>query len=446
MDFHFLPGYGALEKFTGEARKKGGVVFEPWPLFLAGVSLMFMSFVFFRYTIAQAVSIAIFLSPLWLPFLVSGAAWFLWITLIRSQFIANQNHILLEIIPPRTIAKTPLAMETVFAGMHHAPGEGNWYKKYIVGAVRPWWSLEIVSLEGRVHFYVWTRAAFRRLIEAQIYAQYPGAQVVEAEDYSRSIAWPDDVDIWGCEFAHTKPDPYPIKTYVEYGLDKVAKENEQVDPLANLIEFMGSMRKGEYLWLQMIIRVPKWEKYGGLKNWKDEAKEIVQKIREDTRSKFVDAEGVEQPGFPNPTKQQIDTMAAIERNVAKLPFDVGIRGIYLARKGKFDSINISGLVGIFKQFGSEGWNGFFPTRGLTPFEDYPWEVGTSKRKVGAKVELMDSYRRRQYFHEPYPRPDYMTMSVEELATLYHVPSMAVEAPSLARIQSSTGEAPPNLPT
>jgi hypothetical protein len=39
----------------------------------------------------------------------------------------------------------------------------------------------------------------------------------------------------------------------------------------------------------------------------------------------------------------------------------------------------------------------------------------------------------------------MVMSTEELATIYHVPSLAIETPSLGRVHSATGEAPANLP-
>src|SRR5262249_3671047 len=146
---------------------------------------------------------------------------------------------------------------------------------------------------------------------------------------------------------HSEPDPLPIKTYVEYGLDKVQKEPEQVDPLANLIEFMGSMKKGENLWLQFVIRVHKGEKYhkvnskGDPYTWKDEAKELVDKMRKETRESYVDpTTGKEMPGFPNPTKGQSEKIAAIERNVSKLGFNVGIRGVYLTKPELFDPIII----------------------------------------------------------------------------------------------------------
>ena len=447
-----LPFLDSLEKRIKKLNEKSGFRMAPWPLFSAGLALLVLAFVFMPAIVGLALSIALFLAPLWLPFLLIGGAWELWVTLKRSEFIDAQKYVVLELKPPRGLDKTPLAMEAVLSGMHMTGGEGTWYAKSLQGKMRPWFSLEIASLEGQVHFFIWTRAGFRRNIESQIYAQYPGVQVTEAPDYTRLItAHPDEWSLWGCDFAHTNKDPYPIKTYIEYGLDKVQKEPEQVDPLANLVEFMGSMKKGEYLWLQLIIRAHKGEKYGKLNKegkaftWKDEALEIIDKIRKETRSSYFDpVSGKEMPGFPNPTKGQSEAMAAIERNISKLGFDVGARGVYLAESGKFDPAVIAGMTGIFKQFSSEGWNGFKPKGWMTYFNDYPWEIGGSKLKDEYRKGLVESYRRRQYFYEPV-NEDGMVMSTEELATLYHIPSRAVGAPSLARIQSATSEAPVNLP-
>ncbi len=451
-----LPFFEVLEKRVKGAKDKGGFRVSAWPLFIAGFALLIFAFLLTPTLVELSVQLALFLAPLWLPAIIIAGAWTLWVTLIRGEYIAKQNYILLEIKLPRGHEKTPLAMEAVLSGLHLAPYEGPWYKKYWLGTVRPYWSLEIVSLEGQVHFFIWTRATFRKLIESNIYAQYPGAQVVEVQDYTRTIsASHTEWAIWGCDYLFTNKDPYPIKTYVEYKLDSPQKEPLQIDPLANLIEFMGSAGKGEYLWLQMIIRVHKGEKYGKKMNakgkqftWRDEAKEIVATIRKETSGTYKDpATGEERAGFPNPTKGQAEEMAAIERNTSKLAFDVGIRGIYLAKPEKFDSININGLVGIFKQFSSEGWNGFRPVHWMTEFDDYPWEFGIQKLKDKYITWMVEAYRRRQYYHEPFDTTSSsMVMSTEELATIFHIPSSSVESPSLPRIQSSTSEAPVNLPT
>ncbi|MCR4333931.1 MAG: hypothetical protein NUV60_02900, partial [Patescibacteria group bacterium] len=390
------------------------------------------------------------------PFLLVGGAFSLWIVLRRSEFIAGQKYILLEIKPPRNLVKTPLAMEAFLATLHQTGGESTWYARLIEGKVRAFFSLEVASFEGQVHFFIWTRANFRRLIEGQLYAQYPGAQVVEALDYTRLISGrSDEWSVWGCDFKHTAKDPLPIKTYIEYGLDKVQKEPEQVDPLANLIEFMGSVGKGEYLWLQFVIRAHKGEKYLKTKGegftWKDEAKELVDKIRKDTRSVYIDPiTGKEMPGFPNPTKGESERMAAIERNVSKHGFDVGGRGIYLSRSEKFNPIIITHMITLFKPFSTEGWNGIKASSWLMRFDDYPWEIGVEKMKEKYRQKLVEAFRRRQFFYDPFTYgisvDDAMVMSTEELATVFHIPSRSVETPGLGRIQSAVGEAPPNLPT
>jgi len=349
-------------------------------------------------------------------------------------------------------------MEAFLSTLHLSGGESNWFLVWIKGSVRPFWSLEMASFEGQVHFYIWTRATFRKLIESQMYAQYPGVQLVEVVDYTRTISGePRDWEgIWGCEFKQTAEDPLPIKTYVEYGLDKVQKEPEQVDPLANLIEYMGSIGKGEYLWLQFVIRYHKGEKYhkknkkGKTYTWRDQGLEMIEQIRKSTRDPYKDpVTGKEIPGFPNPTKGQMEKIAAIERNTSKLAFDVGIRGIYFV-KGKFSLVTVLHLIALFKPFNTEGWNGLNSAAWMKRFDDYPWEFGVEKIKRQYRIKMVEAYRRRQFFYEPFwfgiPKDDLIVMSTEELATVFHIPSSTVAAPGLGRIQSATGEAPVNLPT
>ncbi len=466
-----LPFLSKLEKSKEKITEKLGIRFEPWPLFIFGVVILFASFVFMSGNVSLALSLALYLAPVWLSFLLIGGAWRIWIVLKRSEFIAGQKYILLEIKPPRSLVKTPLAMETFLSSIHLTGGEATWYARF-KGGIRPFWSLELASFEGRVHFFIWGRADFRRIIESQMYAQYPGVQMVEVPDYTRLIsATPEEWGIWGCDFKQTAPDPLPIKTYVEYKLDTVEKEPEQVDPLANLVEFMGSIGKGEYLWLQFVIRAHKGEKYGTTPagnssskrnaegepyTWKDEGRELVQSIRAQTvgKVKYRDlftGEMRETEGFPNPTKGQSEKMAAIERNVSKLAFDVGARAIYLAKPEHFNGPTIGHMIALFKPFSTEGWNGINSTSWMKTFDDYPWEIGVEKRKNHFRRQLIEAYRRRQFFYNPFFEGDKngrnaMVMSTEELATIFHIPSRSVESPALERIQSATGEAPPNLPT
>lgn len=454
-----LPFYDNLVRLIDESRDTAGVRPFRWPPFILGILLLFTSFIFFPSQVEFALSLSLFLAPLWLPVLIVGGAFALWMVLIRSEFIASRSYVLLEIKLPRNLVKTPLAMETVFSSMHYIKGESNWFQLFWQGQVRPYWSFELASFGGEIHFFVWTRADFRKLVENAFYAQYPGTQLIEATDYTRVIsAKPEEWSIWGCDYKHTKKeDVYPIKTYVEFGLDKTQKEPEQIDPFAHVIEFMGSIGKNEQFWLQIVIRVHRGEKYnktnkaGQAYTWRDQAEEVVEGIRKraGTKSKFLDpttGKMISTEGFPNPTKGQIETIAAIERNTSKLAFDAGGRAIYIASPGHFNATIITGMINLWRPFTSEGYNGIKGTHFGMEFSDYPWEVGNEKRKDLFRRHIVEAYRRRQYFHEPFQMSNPMVMSTEELATIYHVPSSTVTTPGLRRIQSATGEAPANLPT
>jgi hypothetical protein len=402
-----------------------------------------------------------FFAPLWVPILLTRFTFTQWVRTRRSEFIASQESVLLELRMPRDTKKTPLALEAVFSNLHITSGEGTNYAKYWQGKVRTWFALEIVSIGGRVHFYVWTRAGLRRGVEAAFYAQFPDMEIVEAEDYSMVYdpAAPEN-EMWGDEWIHTKADAYPIKTYVEYQLDKAgAKPEEIVDPLAQMLELLGSIGPKEQLWFQMIIRATKDEKLGHKKTskgeaytWKDQAKDEIETIRALTtrKSSFTDpVTGVtkETEGFPNATKGQSDTIAAIERNIAKQGFDVGMRGLYTAPKEAYQGSMITFMLGtMLKPFSSDAHNGFKPSSKFDArFNDYPWEDPGGHHREHLHHQMVEYYRRRAFFHDPYIG-DWMVMSTEELATIFHVPSAAIETPSLPRLQSSTSGAPSNLPT
>jgi hypothetical protein len=402
-----------------------------------------------------------FFAPVWVPYILTQFTFAQWVRTKRAESIASQKTVLLELRMPRDTKKTPLAMEAILSNLHITSGEGTNYAKYWQGKVRTWFSLEIVSVGGRVSFYLWTREGFRRGVEAAFYAQYPDMEIVEAEDYSLVYDPADHANsMFGDEWIHTKADAFPIKTYIDYGLDKAGAEAEEtIDPLAQLIELFGSIGPKEQLWFQMIIRATKDEKLGHKKTkdgrtytWKDEATDEIEKIREGTSKKgsYVDpVTGAvhETQGFPNPTKGQSDTLAAIERNIAKQGFDVGMRGIYTAPKEAFQGTMITFMLGtMLKPFTSEAYNGFKPASTFDArFNDYPWEDPGGHHREHLHKEIVEYYRRRAFFHDPYVG-QWMVMSTEELATIFHVPSASVSTPSLPRIQSATSGAPANLPT
>ncbi len=386
-----------------------------------------------------------FFSAVWIPIVIFEWAWGMWTRYVRYAWEIKQEKVLLEIKLPAETMKSPLAMELVLLGLYQTGGEGTPIDRYWDGKSRVWFSLEIAAIDGEIHFYIWTFKSQRAVVEANIYAQYPDVEIHQVEDYTEKVFFdPAKYDLAGCRFEATGPDPLPIKTYVDYGLDKDPDEEFKIDPMTPLIEFMGSIKKGHQAWVQIIVRAhtqektPTNEKYPD--KWKDEAKDLIKKIVEE--SAVETAEGEKVPNSVKLTTGQKDRIEAIERSVSKYAFDAGIRILYIAPKDIFDKGNGGGLTGSFKQFNAPHLNGFKPADAMG--FDYKWQDWSGKKLLRRKIEHFAAYCHRGYFHYPFSAK-WTVLNTEELATLYHFPGSAVRTPALKRIPSKRADAPSNLP-
>lgn len=388
--------------------------------------------------------------PIWMPIFIGALFWTLWMRYQKKKFILERGSVLLEIKLPPEVTKSPLAMEIFFTSLYQTGAPKNWIETYLGGSVPPWFSLELVSLEGEIHFFIWSMKKYKNMIEAQLYAQYPNAEIHEVSDYTGRIHHgTKGLSMWGTYFKLSKPDPYPIKTYIDYGLDQDIKEEFKIDPMTSVLEYLGSIGKGEQIWIQILIQahLSRGVKYGHLfktKDWKVEAKQEIEKIREEATPKKV--EGTQFPGFPNPTKGQTATIAALERSMSKFPFDCAIRGFYIWEEEHFNDIAIPGLIGTFRQYSDNDLNGF-QLGWYTDTDGYPWQDFMRIRRNKMERKMLDAYKRRSFFQLPYrnfhAKPFILT--TEELATIFHLPGQVAQTPTLPRVQSKRGEAPSNLP-
>ncbi len=391
-------------------------------------------------------------APVWAPLLLGFLFFKLWMRYIRADFVRSAGSVLLEIKVPKETFKSPLAMEIFFTSLYQT-GSATFSELYWKGKVRPWFSLELVSIDGQVKFFIWLHKKFRNLVEAQLYAQYPTLEINEAEDY---MAWaysdPVNLPMWATYFKFTKESIYPIKTYVDYGLDADPKEEFKIDPMTSVLEYLGSMRKGEQVWIQILIQA---HRKMNLKNdavlfpkddWKEKVRHEIEKIREESIAKRKKVGEVEFPGMPNPTKGQQNTIAALERSVSKFPFETAIRGCYIAKKEAFNPISITGLIGTFRQYSSNDDVNGFKLGWFTDF-DYPWQDFRRIRRTRDEHEMLEAFKLRSFFQPPFKNfhQTPIILNTEELATIFHFPGSAVSTPSFARLASKRVEAPPNLP-
>ncbi len=408
------------------------------------------------------IKVLIIIIPFALPIFLIVIWWTIRLYNLQIKYIQKIDPVLLEIKLPKELFKSPAAMEIFFMAMSQG-GPSTFWDAFFVGEVKPWFSCELVSMEGDVKFFVWTWKKYKNLIETQLYAQFPSLEIFEVEDYAKGLTYSKDKQfLFGFQYKLAKADPYPIKTYVDFGLDKNDKDEYKVDPINTVLEFLGTMKKGENAFMQILIQRHESEGWfdGRLfkkPDWKQAIKDEIKSLRDKT---IIKVEGEDKANFrmPNPTKGEMEVINAIERSAAKQPFDCIIRCIYFAENAHMNGYNINGFKAVLKPFGTSNLNGF-KTGAITSKSDLqddlvaflPWLY---KSLINSEVEedknkIFQAYKQRSFFQVPFRSwgaKGPFVLNTEELATLFHFPSSTVsQTPTLTRVPSKKSEAPSNLP-
>jgi hypothetical protein len=376
---------------------------------------------------------------------------------------------MIEIKLPRDINKSPLAMENVLTALTHVSGIPVWYKRNILGNLPVFNSLEIASIEGTIHFYMRIQRRFRHLVQDNLYAHYPGIEIVEAEDYTKLIHYhhlSKDVESWSANYVLNKKwtptDPHtgkpwpnkekpgenykmpadylPIKTYVDFGLDRDPKEEFKVDPMVPLLEFMGHIGKGEHVWYQVLVQDE--SQFDGKKAAKmyvnehthehfsfsdiaNERKKQIRKIKQVKKGTvaydeyghpiqktvratdgtasnepvtYAEEREVQERRESQLTSEEKEELEQINMKLSKPIMRVVIRMIYVAKKEAFDPSNISNIFLIMKNFnGVAQSRNSFGIQMCDPY-DFPWENWLNQRVPWRKEERFENYVEREAFH------------------------------------------------
>jgi len=390
------------------------------------------------------------------------------VILYRRQIknIMAHEYILLAIDVPKDTVQSPKAVEHIFAllaGAHSSPARRE---KYWFGTVQPWFSLEIASIEGYVQFFIRTPAKFRDLVEASIYAQYPDAEITEVEDYTYLVPvkrFPDpEWDMWSCDFIHVKDQAYPIRTYPEFehGLTQEFK-----DPLSSILENLTLFGPGEHFWIQLMI-VPI-----GQVGWKKASDKLVGKLigaevktKETAIDKVIgapmkalEAVGGEVFGAGEPPKKdtksefptkmlslspgEVDAVKAIQRKSSKIGYQTKLRAVYVAKKQVFKKPRaVNPFIGAVKQFNTVNLNALKPELSKTGISG--GIVLFKKRRLDKRRNvLMQAYRDR----DPTVPMGPGVWNTEELASLWHFPTIDIKTPLVKKTEAKKAEPPMSLP-
>ena len=366
---------------------------------------------------------------------------------------------LLEILIPREIKKPPKAMEQILSETYSLGNKAeNFIEKYWEGEVPYWWSLEIASLGGEIHFYIRTLTKYKNIVESNIYANYKDAEVIETADYIDRLParttdlYKSGLNLFGLELALGRSAHYPVKTYVDF---ETIEEEERLDPIGNLVEVLSKIKKEEQLWLQLLIRPVD----ASNPVWKESGLKLIKELKEKsvTRIKISDEDSVTVGRSPG----EEEIIKKIEQKLAKSQFETIIRYIYFAPRAIFNQqLPYRGVRGAFAQYSTQNMNYFVPnikTRTTAGWIRFPFFF-PKKREEAKKQRLLKNYRERrmpeemkigsiinsQFFYFD-SKSKIAHFSTEELATLFHLPSFPVlTAPFIKRVEAKRMGPPAGL--
>lgn len=400
---------------------------------------------------------------LWMPFVLSVAFFASWMYYIRRLYWRNLEWIILEVKPPKEIDKTPKNMEQIFAGLWGSFGTvGTKYQKYIQGFLQDYFSFEIVGIGGEIHFYLRTLKKYRNLVEAQVYSQYPHAEIKEVEDYITKI--PYDVpsakwDLWGCQFKLAAGNFLPIRTYPDL-LDENKTDEPFLDPLASLMEIMGKLNPGEQIWIQLLFRptVDTWRTdainrtnvLAGKKpptpkenfiqfetrTWGQAILGVLSELITGKAPMELKKENTLPSGVQFLTSGEKDIIKGIEEKAAKKGYESKLQWAYIGRKDAWSMVNVPAVMGIFNQFANLNLNSLIPDGKTITKANYGF---AQMRKAFKQRILLKKLRGRTFWENGF------ILNIEELATVYHFPTIGIKAPMTPFIEVKKGSPPTDLP-
>jgi len=308
----------------------------------------------------------------------------------RGREARSLDFVLLQVALPRENEIKIDAAEQLFASLFTIK-KGGWFS-----FLRPQkhLSFEIVAKHEDIRFYVSLPSELRDLVEKQIHAAYPGAEVVEVPEYN---IFSEKGKVAFASLQLRSASYYPIKLYKDL----------PTDPLASITSALAKMGEGEGAAIQILISPAdsRWQKRG---------RSFVAQIKK-------------QEASPESAKFKVDakTLEAVENKCSKPGFETVIRIVVSAPTEAQAKNHLANIKGAFEQF-SSSWNGF------------------KKRKLWFKKGFMIDFIYR-YLPIFYFGNQKTILNSEELATIFHFPNKQVETPHLYWLYAKSAPAPAEIP-
>jgi hypothetical protein len=343
----------------------------------------------------------------------------------KRIWIVKQKYTTILVRVPRNNEKGPLSAQMMFASLHGIYKSSK--EKLEEGSFQEHLSFEIVSTDKYIRFYIFAPVHLKDFVSGQVYAQYPNVDISEVPDYTLEKR-KEGSHFVGTELSLIKKDFFPIKSFQTF----------EVDPLASITGVLSQLEEGEQIWIQMLAR-PASDK------WQSKAVSYINSVKGGKKShggasgilvpfyyifmffKLVFAPepaGGSKPAAPVKLSGHMEqAVKAIEEKSTKMGYESKIRVMFLSSKSnEAMKIKIQSIVGAFKQYNVSNLNGFI-----------------NKGYYHDDFEFLNAFQARNFEEDGY------ILNIEELASLYHLPTVNVETPTIDWSGSKKGEPPATLP-
>lgn len=370
-------------------------------------------------------------------------AWLWW---RREIWESKQKYIVLEIVPPPEIDKPFKVMEQIFNNLwsiYSSLGIKKFVNKWWLGRKMYYFSCEIAYFENMPHLYIRLLAKHRDNTEASIYSQFPNAEIREVKDYVENMPFnvPNkDWNLYGFDVQLTRPDCYPILTYLSLFEEKtdVNREEKRIEPMSTLLEGLNKLKPEEQIWIQIRAQpiTPKDD------NYMRRGKALVNKLSFRGKKKKQNDETSFIPPEMKLTPREKEIVKAVENKLGKQMFKTNIRCIYFGKRDIFDRGRRTIVEQYFSSYNSQDLNAM---KKLSKTKTRIYHFFIKRRLFIRKRRIFRRFLLRET--TCYPKRGYtFAFNTEELATLYHLPiNIRNIGTTMPRVSAKKFEPPKDIP-
>lgn len=304
------------------------------------------------------------------------------------------------------IAPTEIFLRNIHAIQEHLKGEHI--------------TLEIISKNGLIGFYIGIPKRLTTLLEKQITAQYPDAVIEEVQDPN---IFPKEGKVAATQLKLKKESAYPILTYKKF-------ENDALNSLTNALSKLNEDTEGASI--QISIRPIKdtWQKkahalaksmYQGKSGGSSITKDVFKGLGEivSTSSSQKSDDKKEEPNKITTTEEKF--IEAIGEKATKSGFETAIRVVVASATKEEAQIHLNNILSSFNQYSSSGLNRFILD------------------KLSEHKTISQYIFRLFSFGKPF------ILNTEEIATLWHLPNAHLDTPNIMWLKAKRFSPPDNLP-